>query len=428
MSRFLRLLLLLVLAQSLTLRAQTPIETGGDELVEPTDLEAIVAAAARELLRRQENYRPDRPVGKLPDDELEPWRKKEKARLDEIFGAGEGREWPYEGVYRVRPDGRIPAGYRVGGSALVALAIMAWPGFDEDPAARAAVLRALDFVLEMIETDATLSAGPQRGYDVRGWAHGYGLEFLVEAKHRGLAAPEERAKRIDAGILRLLNCLEVNQARGGGWNYAGGASASFMTGATLLVLYRARELGHEVKQPLIDRALKALEAGRRSDRAHAYAGSARRPVPMPASSARSACAELALHLGGKAEVADLRLALAGFFAGFSELRARKSKQGTHEGPYQIAPYYFYFGHLYAARAIEALPEAERSEQRARLRALLLETRDEDGLWNDRIFPRSKSYSTAMVMMALRAPEIGLPAALEKTETEARPAAEEEGGR
>ena len=36
---------------------------------------------------------------------------------------------------------------------------------------------------------------------------------------------------------------------------------------------------------------------------------------------------------------------------------------------------------------------------------LWRTRESDGGWNDRIFPRSKSYSTAMAMLALLAPTL-----------------------
>ena len=89
---------------------------------------------------------------------------------------------------------------------------------------------------------------------------------------------------------------------------------------------------------------------------------------------------------------------------------RPSQQGTHVGEFGIAPYYFMYGHTYVAMAIEAMPEEERDGLRARLAATLWKTREADGGWNDRIFPRSKSYSTAMAMLALCAPTFGeLPA-------------------
>jgi hypothetical protein len=75
----------------------------------------------------------------------------------------------------------------------------------------------------------------------------------------------------------------------------------------------------------------------------------------------------------------------------------------------IAPYYFFYAHRYAAQAIELLPEAEREGYRAKLLALLWKVREEDGGWNDRVFPRSECFGTAMSMMALLAPRMPAPA-------------------
>jgi hypothetical protein len=37
-------------------------------------------------------------------------------------------------------------------------------------------------------------------------------------------------------------------------------------------------------------------------------------------------------------------------------------------------------------------------------------RDADGWWDDRVFPRSRSFGTAMAIMALRRPSLPEPAA------------------
>ena len=39
-----------------------------------------------------------------------------------------------------------------------------------------------------------------------------------------------------------------------------------------------------------------------------------------------------------------------------------------------------------------------------MHAVLWSTREDDGSWNDRIFPRSSAYSTAMSVLAILAPE------------------------
>jgi hypothetical protein len=269
---------------------------------------------------------------------------------------------------------------------------------------RGAVERALGFILDRIEDDPTLAAGPKRGYDVRGWGHAYGLRLLL-ALTEAKAVPDPQAARVKAAIPHLIECLMVNAQKTGGWNYAGERSASpFMTGSTLLTLFEARAQGHGVDPEVIERALDALERGRAENGAFAYSGDAGRSVAMPGSAARSAVAELALHLAGRSEPARLRGAVLGFFEGWEDLLARKSKQGTHKGEFGIAPYYFFFGHAYVAAAIEALPEGEqRLELRQRLQGLIWSTRESDGSWNDRVFPRTGSYGTAMVVLALTAP-------------------------
>jgi len=124
---------------------------------------------------------------------------------------------------------------------------------------------------------------------------------------------------------------------------------------------------------------------------------------MPSSAARVAAGELALAIGGRSDADRLKRAVEAFFAHWDELNKRKSQQGTHVPPYGIAPYYFFFGHTYTALAIEHLPNDERAGPRNKLIALLARTREDHGGWNDRIFPRTESYSTAMAVLALLAP-------------------------
>lgn len=355
------------------------------------------------LLDRQEAYRPDRPVGSLPDDELAGWQERERARLGKIFAKDGGSEWPYEGVYRVRLDGRIPAGYRVGGTSIVCEALLRTAASGKDRAAvEEAVLRSLDFVLDMLENDESMSLGPKSGYDVRGWGHLHALQLVLMLRGEEFV-PEKTRDGLDDVARDLIARLEGNTTRQGGWNYAGDRSVSpFMTGSTLLVLFDAVEAGFAVDEATLTKALDALQECRTDEVSYAYSGRARRPVKMPGSSARSSVAELALYKAGRSDVDQLRLAVDGFFVGWDDLLVRKSQQGTHVGEYGIAPYYFFFGHTFAAYAIENLPEKERAARRDELATLLWRTREEDGRWNDRIFPRTASYSTAMSMLALHA--------------------------
>lgn len=370
----------------------------------PRDVARALDTAIKQLVERQEDYQADPAVGRLPEGELSKWQDRERERLKKARGE-DPSEWPYEGVYRVGRERSIPSGYRVGGTSITSISLLEAPGWKKDKKRRQAVERALEYVLDAVENDSQLAAGPKRGYDVRGWGHAYALRFLLVAKSKD-AVPEELTEKVDAMLPHLIDCIKTNAQARGGWNYANDSSMSpFMTGSTLITLYMAKDAGLEVDEEMVNRALRALAKGKTSSGSYAYSGTARGPVDFAGSSARSSVAELSLYLAGESDVDELRRAVMGFFDGWEHLLDRKSKQGTHEGPYGIAPYYFFFGHTYAALAIEELPEAERPELRQRMLGLLWETREEDGTWNDRIFPRTSSYSTSMSVIAILAPEI-----------------------
>lgn len=390
-------------------RSSTQEEAAWPDVV-PTqkEVDAAVQAGLAFLLSNQESYVPDPPVGGMPDEELPGWQEKELMRLSELRGVEDGAEWPYEGVYRVRPDGRIPSGYRVGGTSIVCdVLLRSGAKGDQKKAVEAAVLRSLDFVLGMVDDDKSFGIGPKKGYDVRGWGHAYGLQFLLTAIDAGVISNKGTLARVEAAIPELIARLEANQTSMGGWNYARDNSVSpFMTGSTLLILFEASSRGHEVDKDMVEKALDALEACRTETGSYEYSGRAKRAVDMPGSCARAACADLALFKAGRVDEDALRVAVQGFFEGWDDLLVRKSQQGTHKAPYGIAPYYFFFGHTYAALAIEELPKKERAMRRDEFRKVLWRTREKDGTWNDRIFPRTASYSTAMSVMGLMAPDRG----------------------
>lgn len=372
------------------------------------DVEKAVQRACALLVANQENYTPDPVVGGLPDDELVAWQKGERERLDAIRenAATAASEWPYEGVYRIGPDGRIPPGYRVGGSAIVCEALLEADGLDDER--REAILRSVDFMLERIHDDPRMAAKKQTKYDVRGWGQAYALKFFLRALEVELFEDAALETRVRETIPHLIACLEESQVGGGGWNYAGRGSSPFMTASTLLALFHAEAAGYDVDAQMVEDALDALERARGKNMAYAYSGSLQNPdLPMQGACARSAIAELVLYRAGRSSVENLERAVDGFFTeeNWRELRKRKSEQGTHARPYGIAPYYFFYGHAYAALAVEYLPEEKRDEYRRAMRGLLWRTIEANGGWNDRIFPRTESYSTAMSVLSLIAEDL-----------------------
>ena len=58
-----------------------------------------------------------------------------------------------------------------------------------------------------------------------------------------------------------------------------------------------------------------------------------------------------------------------------------------------------------------LPEKERAAERERLMKWVMQVRDKDGMWNDRVFERSRNYGTAMVTLILLNDKAPLPPAV-----------------
>ena len=258
----------------------------------PPSWDEVVQEAAALLVHHQERYEADPPVGILPDDQLAAWQAKERERLDALRAGAPGREWPYEGVYRVGDEGVIPAGYRLGGTAICCEALIEVPGYAEDPARRAAVERAVDHMVELIEEDPALEPGPKHGYDVRGWGHAYALKLFLRLVDREVL-DEERAAIVTDLIPHLVYCIETNALPSGGWNYAGGRASSFMTASTLLALFPAKARGHFVDEEIVEKALATLEGARHeTNGAFAYAGAGDEEGNLEGSTSRC-CSTLA---------------------------------------------------------------------------------------------------------------------------------------
>lgn len=306
-------------------------------------------------------------------------------------------QWAYEGVYRVA--GELPVGYRIGGTSIVAGALMfAAP---DDPAAKAAIAKAIPFVLKNLD-DPLMVPSTKDGYDVRVWGHLTALEFFCQL--RAAKAAGEHAKAVEAWIPKLVETMVTEEIPGGGWNYASRQRhASFVTAPAVQAMLLARSQGEKVPDDVLKRARKVLEEARATDGAFAYSGPAvdgKTRDKVPGSAARAAGCEVTLTLLGGGSADAVRASIDIFHTNWDELKKRHQQTGTHVGPYSIAPYYFMYGHRYAAQAIEMLPEKDRARERDRLLDVILKTREADGTWNDRVFPRSRAYGTAVVVLAL----------------------------
>lgn len=322
-----------------------------------------------------------------------------------------GGEWPYEGVYR--EQGQIPIGYRVGGTSMVGSTLLLAAPLNTE--AKAAIERGLAFVLKALD-DPLMAPSTESRYDVRVWGHACALEFLCHVRAAKIAPGS--TKEIDTWIPKLLDTLITEEIPGGGWNYANRRQqASFVTAPITQALLLARSQGVKVPDELLERARKVLETCRTEEGSFLYSGTlinneraAKSPINLlPGSIARSAVCETTLMLLGSGSVEAVRASIVAFHKHWEELEKRRKKPGTHVGDYKIAPYFFYYGHRYCAQAIEMLPVKDRPIERDKLLELILKTRDEDGTWNDRVFPRTRNYCTAMMVLALMGEKAPIPA-------------------
>lgn len=369
----------------------------------------------------QEGARPPAPVFD-PDDAV-----RRGCGILLTLQEGEGRrEWPYEGVYRVSEPGSeedvIPIGYRVGGTAIVCLALVAAPDYSgaEGAERRAAVGRGVGFVLEALELPL-MEPSRKDQYDVRGWGHVYALQLFATLEARALV-PAEHVAGVKRAIPRLVRALEETALEDGGWNYSGRhAPAPFMTAPALQALFAAAMGGHVVSKRVIEAALDALERGRARSGGIAYTTPRRSRAKtaeeelgfmdrLPCAAGRMLACESVLTLAGRGDAERLAAAVRAFFAHWDELESRRKQTGTHVEPYGVAPYYVLFAHHQAAQAIELLADpAERALRRDELRALLARIQEPEGGWNDRVFARSRSFGTALCMLVLLQPELEPPA-------------------
>lgn len=326
------------------------------------------------------------------------------ARIIEI--QEEDGAWPYEGVYRVRRE--IPVGYRIGGTAICCEALLYATPPDHE-AANTAIRRGIEVILQDLK-HPLMQPSTEDAYDVRVWGHMFALDFFCRLRASGRMPGE--MERLEPQIDWCLAALLEEELPEGGWNYANRrAQAGFVSAPALQSLLWAKAAGRTVPPEVFERGRKALLASRNEEGAYRYSGveSERRPTALPGSVARSAACEATLALMGDANRGrEVEFAIEAFYTHWDELEKRRKKTGTHEGPYQIAPYYFYYGHRYAGQAVALLPAEKRSQAYERLAETLLKTKDEDDTWNDRVFDRSRGFGTACSVMALLGDRVPLP--------------------
>jgi hypothetical protein len=241
------------------------------------------------------------------------------------------------------------------------------------------------------------------------WGHTYALQALARAHG------EEKVESYRAGAERHLRSLEQYETFAGGWNYydfevgiqpVSMEPTSFGTSAGLAALYEAKKAGIAVPEGLARRALNRLKEMRKPDGSFLYGSDFRYHPQHPANKDKGSLGRtqaghyaLAVWNSGGIGEKEIREGLERLFEEHRFIEIGRKRQYPHEGWYATAPYYYYFGHYYAAKLIERLPD--KSYYREKLRSFLRPHQEPDGSWWDyKMWDYDKPYGTAFAVMAL----------------------------
>jgi hypothetical protein len=295
---------------------------------------------------------------------------------------------------------------------LVLLALMEC---EETPERRAALERGLRAACE--------KRLPIRGddWDNDGmWTALYGAVALTRAAADERLQSEPLRELVQKRGRDYSDILRRNQVIEGGWGYYDDPpythrpkwATSFSTACVVPALAAAVKLGWLEDPAVVQRAVRYVDRCRLPNGAYEYDLN---PVPrmqggehinqVPGSLGRIQVCNWALAKVefGKVTPDLMRSGLEQFFAEHRFLDAARQRPIPHEAYFANAGYFYFFGHYYAALAINLLPAAEREDLHARLRPHLVKAMREDGSCTDFL---NSDYdvlaSTAFLALALDA--------------------------
>ncbi len=299
-----------------------------------------------------------------------------------------------------------------------AIACMALAGAEETPERRATLDRAVTWFCK--------TRMPKRGSDWDNdslWSSLYGFVACVQLNDDPRFSSDVWRSALRARAKECYQFLAANQVPTGGWGYYDDPpfterpkwATSFSTAALIPALKRGEELGWVDDPKIRARAMAYVRRCALPNGAYEYD---LRPIPrlsaaeningVKGSLGRIQVCNWALSAGGEKWVTPdkIRDGLESFFADHKFLDVARMRPIPHEAYYQNAGYFYYFGHYYAAQAINLLPVAEREALHARLRPHVVKTQRPDGTFCDYQW---QSYQVvACTALAALALEQGLP--------------------
>lgn len=307
----------------------------------------------------------------------------------------------------------VPGAHQAFRSATTALCVAALiDSATNTPETRAAIDRGEAWLLEHLPNLRRATADTI----YNNWGHAYGVEGLARLYHYR-AGDEPRRKAIAEQIREQIKLLKRYECVDGGWCYydfdfgtqrPAGSTLSFVTATVLVALYDAKQIGIETPKRIIDRAVASIHRQQKPDFSYFYGEYLKwrpmRAINRPGGSlGRSQACNLALRLWDDKAVTDEVMAdwLDRLFARNLWLDLGRKRPIPHESYFQVAGYFYYYGHYYAARVIDQLPASRRSSHQDHLAHILLERQQPDGSWWDfPMFDYHQQYGTAFAVMSL----------------------------
>ena len=159
---------------------------------------------------------------------------------------------------------------------------------------------------------------------------------------------------------------------------------------------------------MLKRGIASINRQKKSDHSYLYGEYLKwqpmMPINRPGGSlGRSQACNLALRLWGDTSITDTVLTnwLDRLVARNGWLSIGRKRPIPHESWFQVAGYFYYYGHYYAARCIGQLEPQRAGAYQDQLAEIILPLQEKDGSWWDFPFYNyHQQYGTAFALMTL----------------------------
>ena len=308
----------------------------------------------------------------------------------------------------------IPGAHRAFRAAVTAnclAALIETGAVDSNPDVAAAARRAETWLMKYLPK--VRRATGDAIYNV--WAHAYGTRTLALLLER--EKDSVRQETLRKAIMEQYDLLTRYESVDGGWGYydfryqtakPSSSSISFTSATALVAFAKGKQVGVEPSGKIVKRAVASIQRQRKPDNSYAYGEYLKmtpmRGINLPSGSlGRSQACNLALRLWGNKtitlEVIDTWLDR--LWARNGWLDIGRKRPIPHESWQQVAGYFFYYGHYYAALCIEELPDEDAKVHQDHLATILLKLQEKNGSWWDFPFYNyHQQYGTAYALMSL----------------------------